>query len=211
VPGDAGGGHRPGGGWGQNRACQSVTSLPLARVLIFLKSKVPTCRRCIEADHPRWHSVPMSNIIALPPLPARISAKLRHAVALMAREGRSQTEAATVAGLSRQGLAKAISRPAVRDLFETERLRFISEADGMRAYAKARAILVALDLMQSAKSETVRARMAEFLASDARAPSVAIHVDARQDQPATGYVYHRPPHLGGTAKAGIVEAEGVVA
>jgi hypothetical protein len=51
--------------------------------------------------------------------------------------------------------------------------------------------------MMTAKSEAVRARMAEFLASDARAPSVAIHVDARQPAPAHGYHYNRPPHLGG--------------
>ena len=101
-----------------------------------------------------------------------------------------------MAGLSRQGLAKALSLPAVRDLLEAERLRFIAEADGMRAWAKARAIGVALDLMLTAKSEQVRARMAEFLASDARAPSVAIHVDARQAAP-HGYQYMRPPHLGG--------------
>ena len=139
----------------------------------------------------------MSNIVALPPRPARISAKLRHALSLLAREGRSQTDAAKMAGLSRQGLAKALSRLAVRDLLEAERLRFIAEADGMRAWAKARAIDVALDLMTTAKSEAVRARMAEFLASDARAPSVAIHVDARQSAPAHGYQYKRPPHLGG--------------
>ena len=76
-------------------------------------------------------------------------------------------------------------------------MRFIAEADGMRAWAKVRAIEVALDLMMTAKSEAVRARMAEFLASDARAPSVAVHVDARQAAPAHGYQYTRPSHLGG--------------
>ena len=90
-----------------------------------------------------------------------------------------------------------ISRPAVRDLLEAERLRFIAEADGMRAWAKTRVIEVALDLMLTAKNEAVRARMAEFLASDGRAPSMAIHVDARQAAPAHGYQYRRPPNLDG--------------
>ena len=139
----------------------------------------------------------MKNVVELRTRPTRISAKLRHALSLLAREGRSQTDAAKRAGLSRQGLAKALSRPVVRDLLEVERLRFIAEADGMRAWAKARAIEVALDLMMTAKSEAVRARMAEFLASDARAPSVAVHVDARQAAPAHGYQYTRPSHLGG--------------
>ena len=99
-------------------------------------------------------------------------------------------------GLNRPGLAMVLSRPAVRDLLEAERLRFIAEADGMRAWAKTSAIGVALNLMLTARSEAVRARMAEFLASDARAPSVAIHVDARQAAPAHGHQYRRPPNLG---------------
>ena len=76
----------------------------------------------------------------------------------------------TVARLSRQSLAKALSRTAVRDLQEAERLQFIAEADGIRAWAGARAIEVALELMMTAKSKAVRATMAEFLASDARPP-----------------------------------------
>jgi hypothetical protein len=48
---------------------------------------------------------------------------------------------------------------------------------------------VALDLMLNAKSEAVRARMAEFLASDAKAPQVAVHIDARQS---AGYEYVPP-------------------
>jgi hypothetical protein len=116
----------------------------------------------------------MTNIIALPPRPTRISAKLRCALVLMARQGLSQTEAAKQAGMSRQGLAKALGRAVVRDLLEVEKARFIAEADGMRVWAKARAIEVAMELMTTAKSEAVRARMCEFLASDARAPSVAI-------------------------------------
>lgn len=60
----------------------------------------------------------------------------------------------------------------MRDLLEAEKARFIVEADGMRPWAKARAIAVALDLVMNAKSETVRARMCEFLASDAKVSPV---------------------------------------
>ena len=44
--------------------------------------------------------------------------------------------------------------------------------------------------MLNAKSEAIRARMAEFLAADARVSPVAVHVDARQVH---GYEYERPP------------------
>ena len=68
--------------------------------------------------------------------------------------------------------------------------RYISEVESLRASAKARALEVALDLMENAKSETVRARMAEFLASEGKAPQVAVHVDARPQM--GGYEYMPP-------------------
>ena len=45
--------------------------------------------------------------------------------------------------------------------------------------------------MMNSKSEAIRARMVEFLASDAKVSPVAVHVDARQVA-APGYVYQRP-------------------
>lgn len=53
---------------------------------------------------------------------------------------------------------------------------------------------VALDLMMNAKSESIRARMAEFLASDAKVSTVSVSIDARMVQP-VGYHY-RPPGEG---------------
>jgi hypothetical protein len=45
--------------------------------------------------------------------------------------------------------------------------------------------------MENAKSEAIRARMREFLAADAKAIPVVVHVDARTFDP-PGYVYRRP-------------------
>ncbi len=125
----------------------------------------------------------------VPPSAPRISAKLRHAIELHVREGKSITEACAEAGVSRQGFHKAMKRPAVRDLLEDEQRRFVLESEARRTLYKARALEVALDLMLNAKSEAVRARMAEFLASDAKAPQVAVHIDARQGP---GYEYVPP-------------------
>ncbi len=50
--------------------------------------------------------------------------------------------------------------------------------------------MIAEELMLNAKYKNVRARMAEFLASDAKAPQVAIHVDARPQS--TGYEFLNP-------------------
>jgi hypothetical protein len=134
----------------------------------------------------------MSKIITLAPKrPARMSQKVRAALEAMVTEGRNITQAAEAAGMSRNGLHKALKRPEVQDFLEDRRKRFIADMDGKRALYKAQALEVALDLMMNAKSESIRARMAEFLASDAKVSPVSVNIDARSVQP-VGYQYRRP-------------------
>ena len=66
----------------------------------------------------------------------------------------------------------------------------MSEVNAGSAHRKALALKVAVDLMHNAKSVTVRARMAEFLAGDGRVHQVSVHVDARGAP--TGYEMARP-------------------
>lgn len=133
----------------------------------------------------------MSNIIALAPRPVRLSAKLREAIRLRVEEGLTVTDACKAAGMSSQGYHKAMKRPEVRDLLADVQRRFVNGVDAKRALYKARALEAALDLMLNSKSEAIRARMIEFLASDAKVSPVAVHIDARQAQP-VGYLYRRP-------------------
>ncbi len=51
------------------------------------------------------------------------------------------------------------------------------------------------DIPLAAQSESIRAYMAEFLASDAEVSPVAVHIDARQVATA-GYSYRRPADHG---------------
>ena len=118
-----------------------------------------------------------------------ISAKVRRAVSLRVREGLSIEKAATAAGLSRNGFAKALKRPEVQAHLVQVQTAYVTEVDASRALYKARALEVAVDLMLNASSENVRLRAAEFLAGDGKAPQVAVHVDARQGG---GYEYVRP-------------------
>ena len=92
------------------------------------------------------------------------------------------------AGISTARYFKAMKRTAVQDHYDAEAVRYIHETAALRVSAKARAIEVALHLMQNAKSESVRARMAEFLASEDKAPQIAVHVDARQQPREYEYV-----------------------
>ena len=145
---------------------------------------------CIGPGVVRLHAASMIKPLTLiPPSAPRISSRLRQAIELHVREGRSITEACAAAGVSRQGFHKAMKRHAVRDLLEDEQRRFVLESEARRTLYKARALEVALDLMLNAKSEAVRARMAEFLAADGKVSPVSVHIDARQG---SGYEYVPP-------------------
>lgn len=123
----------------------------------------------------------------------RISAKLRQAMRLHVREGLSITAATEEAGMSRQGWHKAMKRPAVRAELEAQKLRFVSEVEGRRSIFVAQALEAAADLMRNAKSESVRARMVEFLAGygQPQVPAAARPAEAPHEGPA--YHYPAPP------------------
>lgn len=133
----------------------------------------------------------MSKLIALPPRPARLSAKLRSAIETHVTEGLSIVAACERAGMSTAGYHKAMKRSAVRDHLEAIQVRFVGDVKAKRALYQARALEVALDLMLNSKNEAIRARMVEFLASDAKVSPVAVHVDARHVE-RSGYIYDRP-------------------
>ena len=72
----------------------------------------------------------------------------------------------------------------MQDYYRQTQLAYVQDVDELKMLAKARAIEVATDLMLNAKSETVRARMAEFLAGDGKAPSVSVVNETTTGRPA---------------------------
>lgn len=141
----------------------------------------------------------MAKIVPLPPPKTRVSPRLRHAIELHVTEGLTITEACLRAGFTRQSWARAMKRGPVRDLLEQVQRRFVASADANRARYRAVALDQAMNLLLSTKSEAIKARMIEFLASDAKVSPVAVHIDARQPEGPKGYIYQRP--------AGLVEGE----
>lgn len=129
----------------------------------------------------------MSQISATPAPQPRISQKLRKAIELRVRKGLTVAAACEDAGMSQSGYFAAMKKTHVREFYENAVAQFVQESDGLRARAKIIAIQQALELMRTAKSETVKARMVEFLAGDTKAPTVSVNVDARA--PARGYEY----------------------
>ena len=152
--------------------------------------------------------IKMTNVSSTASRPSRLSEKLRRAIEVKITTGATINDACARAGISPQGYHKALRRPSVRDYYEEVQRRFVAESDQMRAHAKAVAITVALDLMKNAMSEAIRARMAEFLAGDGKAPAVAVNIDARQATPRTVYTFVRPALLDAVPRATVAPSEG---
>lgn len=134
----------------------------------------------------------MTTPSVIPPRPSRLSSKLRVAIHARVTQGLTVTEACKKACLSTAGWFKAMQRPPVLAHLQEVQAKFVADADGMRAHAKTLAIAVAVDLMTNSKDEKIRARMAEFLAGDGKAPAVAVNIDARSIPAQGGYTYQRP-------------------
>lgn len=140
----------------------------------------------------------MSKIITLAhQRSARMSKKFREVLRLHEIEGMSVTDACAKVGYSRAAYYKARKNPGVLELIRDLRRDLVESIDAKKAYLKGKALEVALDLLLNSKSEAIRARMVEFLASDAKVSPVAVHIDARQAAQQNGYTYVRPPALGG--------------
>lgn len=138
-----------------------------------------------------WQACGMSKVIALPRPKSRISAKVRVAVEARARNGLSLEKAATLAGLSRQGLLKALKRPEVAALLAEEMEKVAADFERLRQVARVEALEVARKLLRESENESIRLRMAEVLmkAEGKGDAAVVVNVDARSGG---GYEYVRP-------------------
>ena len=110
----------------------------------------------------------MTHIVQIENKPPRLSSKLRQAIEGRVRRGVSISAACEEAGLSTAGWHKAMKRPAVQDHLRGVQERFVAEVEASKSLYKAQALDAARDLMLNAKSQTVRARMVEFLAGDGK-------------------------------------------
>jgi hypothetical protein len=108
--------------------------------------------------------------------PPRVSAKMRKAIRLHVREGNKIIDACRAAGIAEQTWYRNMKRPHVLQCFEFEKSLYIQEVEELKSRHKARALEVAVELMEGAASEAVKARMVEFLAGESKSqPSVTIN------------------------------------
>jgi hypothetical protein len=133
---------------------------------------------------------PVSNKAAKP-VKARIPAKIRAAIDLYTTERVSKTEAAQRVGIKPSYLYTQLTKAHIRD-YERDRFAlYIQEIEDLKAPYKAEAFETAAELMREAKSESVRARMVEFLAGERKGNAVNVALQVNNQAP-TGYEYARP-------------------
>jgi len=133
-------------------------------------------------------------IVANPPY---MRSALKDAIEILLEELVTQREAAKRAGMNESVLGRALKKPHIQAYIEARKALFIERMERLRAPYKASAIKHAHYLMKNARSETVQARMVEFLAREdqaRRAPATQVNVavDARQG----GYEYGQRPDPG---------------
>ena len=109
--------------------------------------------------------------------------------------------------LSKNGLAKALKRPAVQDLIAAEQEKMVREVESLRAVARYRALEIARDLLESG-SETAKLKVIDLLLREGKAATeVNVQVDARQPDRG-GYEYVRPGQRVVEIRPGVVEVQG---
>ena len=121
--------------------------------------------------------------------PPRMRPALRQAVELIVEKGVTQREAAKQAGMNETALGRALAKPHIKAYIEAQKALFLTDMLKLKDRAKAIAIAQGIDLMHTATSEAVRARMVELFAGEARSgPSVAVQVNVDRG----GYEFVRP-------------------
>lgn len=120
--------------------------------------------------------------LSLPPIksaqPPRMRPALREAVTLIITKGLTQRDAALRAGMNETALSRALLKPHIKTYVEAQKALFATDMLQLKDRAKSIAIATGIELMHSAQSEAVRARMVELFAGDAKSgPAVAVQVN----------------------------------
>lgn len=117
--------------------------------------------------------------------------EMRTAIELLAETGCSNAEAIRASGVSVSGFYKSLSLPQTKEYLENLSVWHISRLQDVKAASQIAAIQHGVFLMRHAKSETVQAKMVEFLArglSEGDPPQMAVTINNAP----SGYAYAPP-------------------
>lgn len=121
--------------------------------------------------------------------PPRMRPALREAVEFIVQKGVTQREAARLSGMNERALSRALLKPHIKAYVEHEKALFLTDMLKLKDRAKSIAIATGIELMHSAASEAVRARMVELFAGEAKA-APQFNVQINNDR--GGYEFPRP-------------------
>lgn len=91
--------------------------------------------------------------------------------------------------MNETSLGRALAKPHIAAFVEYEKALFASDMLKLKERAKVLAINVGIELMHSAQSEAVRARMVEMFAGEGK-PGTQVNVQINNDR--GGYEFVRP-------------------
>lgn len=114
---------------------------------------------------------------------------LREACELIIQKGVTQREAALRAGMNERALSRALLKPHIKAWMDEQKAAFAVDMLQLKDRAKGIAIATGIELMHSAQSEAVRARMVELFAGDGKA-GASVNVQVNVDR--GGYEFVRP-------------------
>lgn len=114
---------------------------------------------------------------------------LRQACDLIVTKGVTQREAAIRAGMNETALSRALLKPHIKAWLEEQKAAFAVDMLQLKDRARGIAISTGIELMHSAQSEAVRARMVELFASEGK-PGSQVNVQVNVDR--GGYEFVRP-------------------
>lgn len=115
------------------------------------------------------HDLPTDPKTGEPLSPAyrrRVSSKVRTALKYRIDNACTWEKAADHAGCTTNAIYKAIKQPHVKALFDQMKFEYIQNIEQLKGVNKARAYEVARELLEGAKTDSVKARMVEFLSGE---------------------------------------------
>ncbi|MDB6151514.1 MAG: hypothetical protein JWQ44_2962 [Chthoniobacter sp.] len=127
--------------------------------------------------------------------PPRMRGALAKAIDLIATKGKTQNQAAEMVGMHYTSLSRALAKPEVRAYLDARKAQYSLDADALRGVARSLAIHVGIDLMNTAQSEAVKAKMVEFFAGEGRQPLVNVSINGPAP---SAYTFTKPDHIDAT-------------
>lgn len=130
------------------------------------------------------------------PKNGRITKKVKIAIDLMIQKGLHPQAAGPKAGMTYEGLYRAMRKPHVKRYIEERKADFIQSFERDKKASAVRALHVANDLMNNSRSDAVRMKAVEFVARvGGISPIDQSEIHVSHSGPSAGYAWVKPGQM----------------